>query len=154
MCSLLFFPDIHHIGNYFRTDFQVLISSVYSDVYQYLAQRFCSIISASCKVHCKYTIQNENLWIFLKYIPGVSLIKISEVASDIKYADGQMDRYTSISSCHDLGVVTVRRGMDWMIGFIDRFTTRSELQAIIALLLIHTLYNSPLHTHTSVLSLH
>jgi hypothetical protein len=69
--------------------------SVSFDVYQYLPQRFCSIISASCKVYCKYATQNQILRTFLKYIFDVSVIKINEVASDMKYADGRPDRYIS-----------------------------------------------------------
>jgi hypothetical protein len=50
--------------------------------------------------------------------------------------------------CHVLGVVTIRRGMDLMIGFIENLCIHnSELQTITALPLICTLYSSPLHTH-------
>jgi hypothetical protein len=46
--------------------------------------------------------------------------------------------------------VTIRRGLGWMIGFIDHFNTQhSELHIITELLLIYTRYSSPLHTLVS-----
>jgi hypothetical protein len=46
--------------------------------------------------------------------------------------------------------VTIRRGLDWTIGFIDTlYTYHSELQAITALQLNYTLYSLLLQTLVS-----
>jgi hypothetical protein len=44
--------------------------------------------------------------------------------------------------------VTYGRVLDWMIGFIDTWKYRNY-----SAIAVPTLYSSPLHTHTSVLSL-
>jgi hypothetical protein len=51
-------------------------------------------------------------------------------------------------------ITDYRRGFDLMIGILNTLFTQVGTTGNMALLLIYTLYSSPLHTHTRVLSLH
>jgi hypothetical protein len=54
-----------------------------------------------------------------------------------------------------MGRVTIRQGMDWMVGFIDTlYTPLGTTGKYSAIANLHTLQFTVTHTYTRVLSLH
>jgi hypothetical protein len=52
----------------------------------------------------------------------------------------------SLNYCRDLGMYIYRRGLDWLVDLLTTYPQDWELQAIITLSLIYTLYKSLQHT--------
>jgi hypothetical protein len=86
------------------------------------------------------------------FILSASFSPVSLVLSNCFYYSS---RFWMLSYCHVIGVVTIRRGMDWMIGFIDTLHTHTHThQSLVfyTLLLQISLYYSTHKDFTVALS--
>jgi hypothetical protein len=79
-------------------------------------------------------------------LPKRSTLKATTVifSNEVRSIFTAMSSRTLLSR---FGGCDYRRGTDGMIGFIDTLLHHSEPHVITALLLIYTLYSSPLNTH-------